>query len=549
MKNLLLPCALAVAATAAAFEPTIIPQSAIYGFSPDNRIAVSEYYGSLFIFDLQKYPEAAPTIYSESADGLTTYTLGMGSSISDKFICTSRGKLGSAVWSYRYTAEDALTGRFLPINSKESGLGMGMPNAVTPDSKRICGNVVTGIEFGVDVDGMMVAPCIWDYNGKSFARTTLPTPMTDHTGLSPMYSTALDISDDGKTIIGQTVSNNGFLKEYIIYTLNDEGNWTARKPFADLVNPNHIEIPALPEGPSPAVVIPESYMTEEQAAAYYAAMDEWNANGAIEDQMPNPGVYMYADSIVKYNEAAQKFNDWNLQYREFEKTDSIIREESISFVFNQGRISPNGKYLASSVESGYYVADGYFVGTQLPFLYDIENDKILLNGGDKQVLITAVGNDGTLVGYERRDDVEYGCVLPAGATEWVPLEQWVVERNPELAQWVEENWKHEVQVIIDPDEDITEFQEMYITGMPFMSRDFSMVSTIAYTFWDGAPAEYANAYCSYLVPLGEFNSISEVSAEAKPAGSDATYNLQGIRVDNPSAPGIYIRGGKKFIVK
>ena len=32
-------------------------------------------------------------------------------------------------------------------------------------------------------------------------------------------------------------------------------------------------------------------------------------------------------------------------------------------------------------------------------------------------------------------------------------------------------------------------------------------------------------------------------------GDDRTFNILGVEVKNPTAPGVYIRGGKKFIVR
>ncbi|MBD5224881.1 MAG: hypothetical protein HDS68_02795 [Bacteroidales bacterium] len=43
--------------------------------------------------------------------------------------------------------------------------------------------------------------------------------------------------------------------------------------------------------------------------------------------------------------------------------------------------------------------------------------------------------------------------------------------------------------------------------------------------------------------------VEGVAAEAAAAVSGSIYNLQGVEVNNPTAPGIYIRDGKKFVVK
>ena len=43
--------------------------------------------------------------------------------------------------------------------------------------------------------------------------------------------------------------------------------------------------------------------------------------------------------------------------------------------------------------------------------------------------------------------------------------------------------------------------------------------------------------------------VTSIKTVRKPEISDAFYTLDGIRVDKPKAKGIYIRGGKKFVVK
>ena len=49
----------------------------------------------------------------------------------------------------------------------------------------------------------------------------------------------------------------------------------------------------------------------------------------------------------------------------------------------------------------------------------------------------------------------------------------------------------------------------------------------------------------------ELNSIDEImiNTPAAAATDGRIYNLQGIQVANPTAPGIYISNGKKFVVK
>lgn len=529
--TLLTVCGIAAAlSTYAIDEPRIVPSSAITGFSPDNNVAVSQYFGSIFFFDLES--GEAPKIFSESDDGIITYSLGSGNAIGNNAICTSRGgKYGPSVWLYG--ASGVVNGRWAQISSASS-TGMGAVNGVTPDGSRFCGTQATGVEFGVDVDGTMVVPCFWDRSGNTFTRTRLPYPEQDYLGLAPQYVTALCISDDGRTIIGQQRSNSGFINRYVLYRQDSDGNWTWSYPFESLFNPNHIEIPPYP-GEGPDIPSIEAFMTEDELARYTEAINAYYENGAT-GVYPTYEEYMTAEEIAEYNEACKPYLEWAVKYEQWSKIDEEVRNQSVSFVFNQGALSPNGRYLVASSETGWYDEDLNLHSTYRPFLYDIEKGEIVVSDGPS-LLVTSVSNEGDIVGYVREDDVEFGYALPHGSTEWLPLEKWVVRRNPALAQWVDDNWRHEIEVVIDEEEGITEYRDMYITGMPFMSRDFSQMSTVAYVFWNDAPEDIANDYVSYLLPLGVSDSIDEINEADAPA---EYFNLQGIRVAEPQR-GVYIR--------
>lgn len=522
---------LAASGAGAVDGPYIQPSSAIMGFSPDNTVAVSNYYGSLFIFDLESGEE--PRIFTESADGLTSYATGVGNFVGNNTVCASRGSNYSAS-AYIFGATGAVNGRFVTI-SNDAVKGIGGPNGVTPDGSRLCGNAPTGVEFGIDADNTMTVPCIWNRSGNTFSRIMLPCPAGDYLGRAPQYVTADCISADGRTIVGQCRSGNGFLTEFLVYREGADGTWSVSKPFESLVNPNHIELPPYP-GEGPQIVSEEQFMTDEEIAAYQAALQAYYADPE-NGRMPTYAEFMTQQEIDAYNKAIEPYNEWVEKYEKYEAADIRIRQESVSFVFNQAAISPNGKYFVGSGETGYYDENLVYHAEYTPYLYDLEEQRILVSDGPA-ILVTAVSDDGTVVGYERRGDVDFGYVLPLGASEWIPLEKWVVARNPELADWVEQNWKHEIEVVIDEEENITEYQEMYITGLPFMSPDFSMLSTVAYYFWSDAPDALRNDVNSCIVPLGAQGAINEVTAAG--AGCPVEYfNLQGVRVAEP-AHGVYI---------
>ena len=64
---------------------------------------------------------------------------------------------------------------------------------------------------------------------------------------------------------------------------------------------------------------------------------------------------------------------------------------------------------------------------------------------------------------------------------------------------------------------------------------------------NGRACTAVGALAAYATPLG---GIGDVNPDVTADDPDAPwYNIQGIRVENPSAPGIYIRSGKKYVVK
>lgn len=540
-KSLLSLCALSLAVTANAAseaaliieEPFIMPSSIIMGFSPNKTVAVGEYFGNLFIYDLASDEE--PLIFQASEDGLTYNSCGLGNFVGNNTLCASRGA-EHGVEAYLWGNTGVLNGRFIAISNEVKG-GLGASNGVTPDGTRICGNTPTGEEFGIDAENTMVLPALWERKGNTFTRTMLPCPETDYLGLKPQYVTALSISDDGKTIIGQLVSNNGFLTEFLLYTQAEDGTWSYRRPFDSLVNPDKLEIPEYP-GEGPEVPTIEKYMTEEEYNAYLEALTAYNQNP--EGEEPKVQDFMTTEEYAAYVAALEPYLVWLAKYEEYEKVEQQIREKSISFEFNLNALSPNGRYLASSA------VETYFVGLTrtskyTPVLYDIVEDRIIVSDGP-DIRVTAVSDNGDVLGFTRDmfNGIDLGYVLLAGTTEWMPLEEYVVMRNPSVAQWIEDNWKREVELIVDPDEYITDYQTLYITGMPMISRDFTLLSTIAFNYWE-ATEELPNDYNSYIIPLVEAESAIEEIESADNANAPVEYfNLQGVRINEPEN-GIFIR--------
>lgn len=544
-------CAFALFSSAMAFDnPTVLPDAVVTVFSPDNKACVSEMMNSVFFFDLNDIMN--PRIFSESEDGLIGYSVGSGNFISNQTVLVFRAQEGASAWCWSPEGS-ILNGRWRTMNPSSFNSGMGMPNATTADGSRACGNMSGGGQFGQE-DVTYVTPCVWDFSGTAFSRTPLDHPATDYAGLAPQYVTALAISDDGKTVIGQVVSNNGFLCEYVVYKQDANGLWSYVKPFDDLVNPNNIVLPPYP-GDGPAIPSPETYFSDAEKAAFDKAMEAYqNGQGAEPDAAD---FLLEPAGIAAYNKAVDEYNAWAKKINEYNEVNRQILRESITFVFNQGAISPNGRYFVTSSSKTYVDnTDGSFVDIYEPVLYDLEEMKLIdiptTFPGDPSsplsLLVTGVSNNGDIIGYERISDIEYGYFLKNGAAQWMPLEDYIIERNPSLADWIQQNWKHTVEIVVDEEEGITDFVDMIITGVPFISRDFSMLSTVTYAFWtDGDEALY-NRYLSTIIKLDEPASAIDELTAASSSSEDEFYDLQGRRVLNPTR-GLYIGNGKKILCR
>lgn len=524
-----------------AADPYTIADAAVLGFSPDNSIAVSQIGSSVYFFDLNN--GGNPLAFYESEEGDVGYNVGSGNFVGNNTILVSRIPQGASAWRWNST-RGISSGRWSALNAQELQTGLGSPNGVTPDGSRIAGNVATGESFGAQDVGTMVVPCVWNLTGNTYERVALPFDPVDYAGFAPQYVTANSISADGNHIVGQKVSNNGFLCEQLLYSRNAFGEWSCTSPFADLINPNKLKLPDYPEGESPAVPVPENYLDPEGREAYDEAFKLYQEGMGDE---PDAANYLTPDSIDAYNRQVDIYNEWAVKFNEWNEVNIRILNESICFVFNQCYVSPNGRYFVCSAGRSFLSPDGEISDVYVPVLYDIENGCRIEIPEDKSILVTGVSDLGDIIGYERVTDIDFGYALPAGATEWVPLEQYIVDRNSELAGWPEANMMHRIPVIINDEGDIQE-RDMIVTGMPIVSPDFSHIALTAYHFWEDAPDEFYGRYCATIVDLGSNRSgIEAPEATAVETGAQL-YDLQGRSVAKPCR-GLYISRGKKIFVK
>ena len=113
-----------------------------------------------------------------------------------------------------------------------------LAHGITPDGKVICG-VVGNDDVSLDATNIMSLPAVWylQDDGTYGEPVVLPHPEKDFTGRVPQYVSAISISDDGKTVVGQVRDYRGSMEEPIVYTCNDKGEWSYTLICPELINP------------------------------------------------------------------------------------------------------------------------------------------------------------------------------------------------------------------------------------------------------------------------------------------------------------------------
>ncbi|MBQ6938977.1 MAG: hypothetical protein IJN35_03930, partial [Muribaculaceae bacterium] len=229
--------------------------------SPNGKWVASQNIGSVFIYiqDGDEYVE-----YAASPDAVTEYyATGIGNCISNNGILV--GSTNDATCAYWQD------GQWTPLLVKEENAALNMAHGITPDGSRIVGQVGgSGLNMYSEI---MVKPVYWDRNaeGGYDSYQPLPCPTTDFCGRKPQYITAIAVSDDGKTVIGQIVDWSGFFIYPIIYTQDNEGVWSYRTIDEGVLYPEGTQFAPWP-GEMPD---PKEYMTEEELAEYLEAMNEY----------------------------------------------------------------------------------------------------------------------------------------------------------------------------------------------------------------------------------------------------------------------------------
>lgn len=426
-------------------------------------------------------------------------------------------------------------------------------HGITPDGSRVCGNV------GNNGAGLMLLPfyCDIDANGNFSELKYLPYPKLDPFGEVPISASATWISEDGKLIAGQVRDTHGFYIYPIIYKQDTDGQWDYYLPAEKLFNTLNLPIPEpikeieyyFPDAPYPEV---KDFMTEKE-------YQEFQLAGTPYDDLIN---YMTPEEYEAYNEADEKYLEAQIAYEyifgEYMDQYWAIVDCSLNCVYNNLAMDVAGTWIAAGSQKELLVesngGQSEWVTHYVPFIYNIETDEWHQIAPDtSNYLVTQIHAGGTTIINTPGGTIpSRSFVYVVGSEELVPINEFLEQDNPGLADWYAEYDTTKIIIGYDPETGEYEYtDDMILTGKAMMSRDFSRVAA-------GVDGYYLNydMYFTYIF-TGLTSGVEEIPIDSlKKDGNLKVFNLQGVKVmesRNKNAikslpQGIYIINGKKVAI-
>lgn len=412
-------------------------------------------------------------------------------------------------------------------------------NAITPDGSRLAGMV-----SNPNGDGVMYVPFYADLDseGKVTGSAVLPYPDRDLFGSIPQYITAVWISNDGKTIAGQVIDSKGEYIYPILYTFDENNEWSYILPSASLFNPTGVQMVKDPYLSEPPYPYPENFMTALQAAKYKEDYEAWVAAGARESDKPYEEDYMSKEKYEQYQEAVAIYNDWYERVAEemaaFNKMYDEILKTSPTYSPNEMALHPDGSYMV--MRGGKINKENEIE----PYLYEFDTK------GVKRIIKLEYENqapcqilaDGTIVtAITLMTDGNSYLLLP-GKDEYISVQDFISTVYPATADWM-------TSCLTGG------------SGVVKFSNDMSVMAgaVVKDMFSEEVQENITYKYNTYLISglLGlEEASIEELKRESTERVC-RVYNIQGIKLmetkdasELKSLPkGIYIIDGNKFLNK
>ncbi|MDE7347390.1 MAG: hypothetical protein K2N48_11720 [Muribaculaceae bacterium] len=516
-------------------EPAMIEDATIVAISPNGNYAVSQGSSGIRIFNIASGEECIQISGEECED----FYAGDGNCISDNGIVVASSPSSASPYYWK-------DGMWHTLGVPSGALTSNHAQGVSTDGSRICGNIrIAGM--GNDEDVLMVVPCVWNAEGDGFGKPVmLPHPDVDYAERVPQYITAIDISSDGKIVLGQIRDAQGILNYPIIYKEDENGEWSYEIPHEDLINPDHVKIVPFP-GEGPIMPQYESFMTQEEIAEYTFAYNEY-VNSGCTIPCPEYWQFMSPDEIAEYNRAADVYNEKATAYNEkFEAWVEFITAIVITspdYAFNQVRLSPDGKTFGCTVqvEGEMDPMTGFPSVENSVWLFDLTSDKITKYNKNGDLNIFYVANNGIGIGTTSAGTVSDSYILQDG--EVIDILSWMNSKVPAYATWIKDNmlFPYE-QYIYNEEKGDYEYidGEVIMTGRATATPDFSKISLSVLNVWDGMDEGPA-----YIFNMKADNAVTTVCPAS---GEKIIYDLSGRRLREAKAPGIYIINGEKKVIR
>lgn len=538
MKRLLLSAsfpALCLSALAADLpQPKVLESSNANAISANGRYVVADGFAGVKIFDLEDekeydYTEASPA-------GM--YTAGFANCVSSNGIVVGYGNAGALYWK---------DGIWHKIKIPASTKGSTLVNSITPDGSRICGSIGQEEMSAGENDVLRQVPCIWNWNpekGEFNLPVLLPHPDRDFTGRVPQLITAVGISDDGKTVVGQIQAVTGTVNYPIIYTENAEGEWSYEIPDYDILHPEGVEFPEYPGDSGPAYPSEESFMTPDEIAQYELAFEAYVNSGYT---LPSPEYkdFMTAEEIDAYDKAKAEYDElagnWMSKFDAWWDVFFKIIDKLPDYQYNSIRISPDGKKYANTILV-QDKDDPYGATFSYVWVFDIESGEITKYEQNGNFSLTYLANDGIALAVTHLTEEPQSFVLTKG--ESIDMQSWISDKIPQYGSWMEENMLEWVAVY-EFNEELGEqeivYKEEVLTGRASATPDLSVIALGVTNVWDGL-----DDGMSYVFDMKTENSVSSITLDNN---EHYIYDLAGRKLNKADAPGIYIINGEKRIIR
>lgn len=510
--------------------PIELDDAFIYALSPNGKYAVSQNTLGIKIYDL------ASDKMEEYIDetGMTYVTCGIGNCVSDN---------GIVVGSFDgVTPQYCKDGKWFDLSMGEA-VSTSLSNAITPDGSRICGSLgLNAVSF--DGDALMQVPCIWNATADGYSEPiVLPYPEKDFTGRVPQYVTATDMSADGKTIIGQVVNATGMISYPLIYKEGADGTWTYEIIDEKSLIPEGVVFNEYP-GEGPKYPQPEEYMTAEEELEYNEAYQAWIDSGYNQDLYPIVTDFMDEEELAEYEADMQKYEQeyavWEEEfYTWFEALEKCMVNNPL-FVFNSMKMSPDGKYFGGTVQieepgENWWDSKVYMN----VWIGNTENYKYIKYDQQPDLNLTYLANEGVGLASTSVNTTSQSWILKNHIPE--TMYYWMYTKCPDYAYYMKENMTFGIEQY-DWETDEFTFKEEFMSGRAVSTPNLEVMALTVQNMWD-----YMTDAESFIFSVAEASSVKGVEVEND--GQTVIYDLQGRKLNNVVAPGIYIVNGEKKVVR